>query len=93
MKLGVFDSGIGGEAVAIALRETFPDAQIDTVNDREHIPYGDKTPSQVREFTEIAIRPFLDDSYDVIILACNTATAIAIDYLRRTYPNQKFIGI
>ena len=93
MKLGVFDSGIGGEAVAIALRETFPDAQIDTVNDREHIPYGDKTPSQVREFTEIAIRPFLDDSYDVIILACNTATAIAIDYLRRTHPNQKFIGI
>lgn len=93
MKLGIFDSGIGGEAVATALRETFPDAQIDTVNDRTHIPYGDKTPSQVREFTEIAIRPFLDDSYDVIILACNTATAIAIDYLRRAHPNQKFIGI
>lgn len=93
MKLGVFDSGIGGEAVAMALRSTFTEATVDTVNDRKNIPYGDKSPEDVRALTEAALRPFLDGSYDVIILACNTATAHAIDYLRQRYPHQKFIGI
>jgi len=93
MKLGVFDSGIGGEAVAAALALTFPQATIVTVNDRAHLPYGDKTPDQVRQFTEAAIQPLLAASCDVIILACNTATALAIEYLRAAYPKQKFIGI
>lgn len=93
MKLGVFDSGIGGEAIAAALKQTFPDATIHTANDRTHLPYGDKTPRQVRAFTEAAVRPFLDGTYDCIVLACNTATALAIEYLRAAYPQQKFIGI
>lgn len=93
MKLGVFDSGIGGEAVAAALRMTFPNALVVTVNDRGNVPYGNKSPSQVRRLTELAIRPLLDGSCDVIILACNTATAFAIEYLRAKYPTQKFIGI
>lgn len=93
MKLGVFDSGIGGEAVAAALALTLPQATILTVNDRVHLPYGDKTPDQVRQFTETAIQTLLAASCDVIILACNTATALAIEYLRAAYPKQKFIGI
>lgn len=93
MKLGVFDSGIGGEAVAVALRISFPEAQIVTINDRTNVPYGSKSPGQVRRLTEIALGPLLDGSCDVIVLACNTATAFAIEYLRAKYPSQKFIGI
>lgn len=93
MKLGVFDSGIGGEAVAAALQLSFPSAKIDTLNDREHVPYGGKSASEVCTLTDAAIQPFLDGTYDVIILACNTATMSAIDYLRKTYPAQVFIGI
>lgn len=93
MKLGVFDSGIGGEAVAEALRRTFPEAVIATVNDHKNVPYGSKSPQEVQRLTERAVQPFLDRSYDIIILACNTATAQAIDYLRQRYPKQKFIGI
>lgn len=93
MKLGVFDSGIGGEAVAEALRETFPDATVLVVNDRANVPYGDKPPEAVFCLTEAAIQPLLADKCDVIILACNTATALAIDALREKYPAQKFIGI
>lgn len=93
MKLGVFDSGIGGEAVAAALHVTFPDADIMTVNDRQHVPYGDKTADDVIRLTDIAIQPLLMASCDVIILACNTATALAIELLRQRYPTQKFIGI
>lgn len=93
MKLGVFDSGIGGQAVAEALASTFPLAEIMTVNDHEHVPYGDKTPSEVRERTDAAIQPLLEARCDVIILACNTATALSIETLRSKYPGQKFIGI
>ncbi len=93
MKLGVFDSGIGGEAVADALRKTFPDAEIVTVNDRANVPYGGKSPALVLRLTDAAIQPLLSGKCDVIILACNTATALAIDALRQKYPAQKFIGI
>jgi glutamate racemase len=93
MKLGIFDSGIGGEAVAASLRVTFPDAKILTANDRSNVPYGDKTPDQVISLTDAAILPLLKAPCDVIVLACNTATALAIETLRSRYPNQKFIGI
>lgn len=93
MRLGIFDSGIGGEAVAIALRKEFPKAHITVVNDKNNVPYGDKNPSLVFTLTDTAIRPLLDGTYDVIVLACNTATTAAIEKLRRKYPSQKFIGI
>lgn len=93
MKLGIFDSGIGGEAVAAALQTTFPNAQIVTVNDRVNVPYGDKLPNEVISLTDAAIQPLLNAECDIIILACNTATAVAIETLRAKYPDQKFIGI
>jgi glutamate racemase len=93
MKLGVFDSGIGGEAVAAALQITFPAAEIIVVNDRTHVPYGDKSADEVINLTDIAIQPLLSAKCDVVILACNTATAAAIETLRDRYPTQKFIGI
>lgn len=93
MKLGVFDSGIGGEAVAAALQQTFQDAIIAVVNDRTHVPYGNRPPEEVRALTENTLLPLLDNSCDVIVIACNTATALAIEYLRSKYPTQKFIGI
>lgn len=93
MKLGVFDSGIGGEAVAQALQVTFPTAEMIVVNDKVNVPYGSKTTEEVIRLTDAAIQPLLVDSCDVIILACNTATALAIETLRIRYPTQKFIGI
>lgn len=93
MKLGVFDSGIGGEAVALALQDTFPAADIIIVNDKAHVPYGNKATDEVIRLTDAAIQPLIASSCDVIILACNTATAAAIETLRSRYPNQKFIGI
>lgn len=93
MRLGVFDSGIGGEAIATALQKTFPYAEVIVVNDREHLPYGEKTSKEIIKLTNAAIQPLLEDDCDVIILACNTATAYAIESLREQYPDQKFIGI
>lgn len=93
MKLGVFDSGIGGEAVAAALRIAYPQAEIFTINDRQNVPYGSKSPDEVIRLTDAAIQPLLRKKCDVIVLACNTATALAITTLRSRYPAQKFIGI
>ena len=93
MKLGVFDSGIGGEAIASSLKNAFPEATILTVNDREHLPYGDREPAEIIMLTDTAIRPLLSAKCDVIIIACNSATAAAIETLRERYPQQKFIGL
>lgn len=91
MRIGVFDSGIGGEAVALALQTHFPKATITTVNDRAHLPYGNKTTDEIQQLTNIAIQPLLGN--DIIVIACNSATAAAIDWLRQAYPDQLFIGL
>jgi len=93
MKLGVFDSGVGGEAVAAALQQTCPKAEMIVVNDRLHVPYGSKTPDEIIRLTDAAIQPLLSGECDVVVIACNTATAIALPTLRSRYPQQKFIGI
>lgn len=93
MKLGIFDSGIGGEAVAESLRAAFPTADIMTVNDRDHVPYGDRTLEEITTLTDAAIQPLLTSSCDVIIIACNSATAAAIEALRAQYPEHRFIGL
>ena len=93
MKLGIFDSGIGGEAVAESLHTAFPTADITTVNDREHVPYGDRTLEDIARLTDTAIQPLLAKDCDVIVIACNSATAAAIETLRASYPEQLFIGL
>lgn len=93
MRLGIFDSGIGGEAVAESLRIAFPAADITTVNDHEHVPYGDRTLEDIAQLTDKAIQPLLARHCDVIVIACNSATAAAIETLRSRYPEQLFIGL
>lgn len=93
MKIGVFDSGIGGEAVAKSLQTHFPDAEVLTVNDKINVPYGSKPPEHIISLTDAAIQPLLKANVDIIVLACNTATAAAISWLRKTYPNQQFVGL
>ena len=93
MKLGVFDSGIGGKAVAEFLQRQFPAADVIRVDDHRHVPYGDKPLDTVRTLTDAAIQPLLSAGCDIIVLACNTATAASIEFLRAKYPNQKFIGL
>ncbi len=90
IKIGVFDSGIGGVAFAKELQNAHPSYDVTVVHDRKHLPFGDKTPEQIQQFTEDAITPLL--GRDVIVLACNTATAYAIDYLREAHPQQLFVG-
>jgi glutamate racemase len=93
MKIGVFDSGIGGKAVANSLQSAFPTATIITAHDHEHVPYGLRSIAEVIRLTDTAIQPLLSAKCDVIVIACNTATAAAIETLRDTYPQQFFVGL
>ena len=93
MRIGIFDSGIGGEAVAETLRHLLPNAEIISVNDHTHMPYGDRSPTEIIQLTKNAIQPLLEIKCDAIIIACNTATTVAISALRSSYPNVNFIGI
>lgn len=93
MKIGIFDSGIGGQAVAEQLARLIPDAEILSVNDHAHVPYGSRSSEEIIELTTAAIQPLLEARCDVIVIACNTATTVAIRHLRDTYPEMKFVGI
>lgn len=93
MKIGVFDSGIGGKSIADSLARDFPQAEVDYVHDSAHVPYGGREQEEIVTLTENAIQPLLKGACDCIVIACNTATAAAIEYLREKYPRQKFIGL
>lgn len=93
VKIGVFDSGIGGRAVASRLKELFPEAEIISVDDSQNVPYGSRRRADIIRLTEAAIQPLIAAQCDAVVIACNTATTNAISELRSTYPNTHFVGI
>lgn len=93
MKIGVFDSGRGGEFIAEGLQKLLPEHEFIVVNDREHVPYGSRDDSEIIELTTKAIQPLLEVHCPIIIIACNTATMAAITTLREQFPKVKFVGI
>ena len=93
MKIGVFDSGRGGEFIAEGLRKLLPEHEFIVVNDREHVPYGSREDNEIIELTTKAIQPLLEARCPIIVIACNTATMAAIISLRVQFPRTKFVGI
>jgi len=91
MKIGVFDSGKGGAYVAERLRTLLPEHEYIEANDHNHVPYGDREQSEIFALTNAAIQPLLVQC-NLIVIACNTATAAAIDELRDRYPQHRFVG-
>lgn len=80
--VGVFDSGVGGEAVARAIRTALPELTVITVSDAEHIPYGDKPPEVLLTYVIPKLGWLVDQGCEVIVIACNTVTTTLIERLR-----------
>jgi len=93
VKIGVFDSGIGGLSVARRLEQLFPAAEVIFTNDSENVPYGSRSQSEIVHLTDAALQPLIEARCDAIVIACNTATTNAITELRRRYPDVHFVGI
>ena len=93
MKIGVFDSGLGGLTVVQAMTKVIKGAEIFYVADTKNAPYGEKTPEQILQYS-LDITHFLTEKHqiDALIVACNTATSAAIQTIREHYPNLIVIG-
>ncbi len=91
--IGVFDSGFGGISVWQALHDALPNESLVYLGDGARCPYGSRSRSEVRDFTFEAVERLLAEGCKLIVVACNTATAVAIKELRESYPNIPFVGL
>lgn len=78
MAVGVFDSGLGGLTVLAALEARLPDQRFLYYADSANAPYGVRTPDRIHALTDAAVRDLWDRGCDLVILACNTASAAAL---------------
>ncbi|MGX7111416.1 glutamate racemase [Gemella cuniculi] len=83
--IGVFDSGVGGLTVAREIMRQLPNETIYYFGDVKNCPYGDKKREEIIENTEKAVKFLINQGVKMIVLACNTATAAALDYLQQKY--------
>jgi glutamate racemase len=91
--VGIFDSGVGGISVLRAIREQLPEESIIYFGDQGHIPYGPRPMEQIRNFSEAITKFLLEQHAKIIVVACNTASAAALKYLREKFPDDQFVGM
>lgn len=91
--IGVFDSGVGGLSVLRAIRELMPEESVIYFGDQGHIPYGPRSMEQIQNFSEAITKFLLTQNVKIIVVACNTASAAALKYLRATFPDISFVGM
>jgi glutamate racemase len=84
--VGVFDSGMGGLTVLRALHELLPGEDIIYFGDTARVPYGTKGEKTVRAFAQQDAGLLVDLGVKMVVVACNTASAFALEHLRRTMP-------
>ena len=91
--VGFFDSGIGGKCIEEAFKRLCPRENTIYIADSAHCPYGNKSNEEITALAEACTLRLLEHDCKMIVVACNTATAAAIDYLRNKYPRIPFVGI
>jgi glutamate racemase len=93
-KIGVFDSGVGGLTVLRALVERIPEADYLYFGDTARLPYGSKSAATVAHYAVGAVRYLQDQGAELLVIACNTATALALDEIKiKTAAGVKVIGV
>ena len=91
--VGFFDSGIGGTCILNAFKKLCPDEPTVYIADSKNCPYGNKPADEIIRLSEANVKKLLKKNCKMIVIACNTATAAAIDYLRAKYPKIPFVGL
>ena len=91
--IGIFDSGVGGLTVLDYMRQQFPHENMIYIGDNAHCPYGDKTKSQLLEYTRQICDYFAKQHVKMIVLACNTTSANVLDELQKLYPHIPIVGV
>lgn len=98
MKIGIFDSGLGGLAIAGAIVDRLPQYDYLYLGDTKRVPYGNRSQETIHEFTSEALDYLFDHDCQLVILACNTASAEALrrsqqEYLPAKYPDRRVLGV
>lgn len=91
--IAVFDSGVGGISVLKELLKLLPNENFIYFGDSKNAPYGTKTPEQIKTLSRKNTDFLLSKGAKAIVIACNTATSVAADELRRLHPSIPIIGI
>ena len=91
--VGILDSGIGGVTVLKEILKQGINAKFIYYSDSKHNPYGDKSKDEVYSIVKGVVDYLLDRGCDIIVLACNTASAVCVKRLRSEYPDTLFIAI
>jgi glutamate racemase len=82
MKIGVFDSGVGGLSVANAIQAALPGHEVLLREDSEHVPYGNRQPEEILGFVTPIFQGMIDEGCQVIVIACNTVSTTLVNKLR-----------
>lgn len=91
--IGVFDSGVGGLSVLRHIHTLLPKENLLYLADQARVPYGPRSVADVRRFAQEITEWLLEQGAKLIVVACNTATAAALDSLRQTFPKVPFVGM
>lgn len=91
--IGIFDSGFGGLSVYREVRQMLPVEDVIYVADSAYVPYGSRTVEEIRERSDRIVGYLVNQGVKLVIVACNTASAYAIDELRTSYPDLTIIGL
>ena len=91
--IGLFDSGVGGLSVLLAVRRELPHEDLIYFADQKYCPYGPRPADEIRELSRRIVRFLLTEGCKAVIVACNTASAAALKDLRATWPEIPFIGM
>ena len=83
--IGVFDSGIGGLTVVDALTNNLGNETIVYVGDTARVPYGNKSKNRIRQYASEITKWLINQDCKMIVVACNTVSALALDYLNSTF--------
>lgn len=92
LSIGVFDSGIGGLTVLSQLINLMPDENYIYFGDIAHLPYGNKSKEAIKKFSFRNAAFLIEKGIKLLVIACNTSTAIALDYLKSIF-NIPIIGV
>lgn len=91
--IGFFDSGLGGLCIRDAVRDILPRESTVYIADSANCPYGNKPAAEILRIARGHVKTLLERNCKMVVVACNTATAAAIDALRAEWPDVPFVGM
>lgn len=98
MKIGFFDSGLGGLIVMKAVAKELPSYDYIYYGDTANLPYGDRTEDEVFELTKMGVKTLFEEGCALVVIACNTASAETLrklqdNFLVKEYPDRRILGV